>query len=388
MGHYNTIMNQLLTHIPRHQFDTLVRQGCGDRYVKTFSTWSQLAVLFYAQASGKNSLRDIENALLAQENKLYHVGLPLSVPRSTLADANKNRDWRIFEGLFYRLLERCRSVTPKHKFKFKNPLYSFDATTIDLCLAAFPWAKFRTTKGALKLHCQLEHAGNIPSFVVISDGKKHDISAARDSFTLIPDSIYCFDKGYTDFAWFRRIQDTGAFFVTRAKDNLAYRITGQQETLKNKGVLLDASIELTGFYTEKDFPGSLRLIRYYDEENNRTFDFLTNNTHLAASTIAAIYKARWQIEAFFKWIKQNLKIKTFLGTSSNAVFTQVWVAMSYYLLLTYIKYQTKFAYSLYYLHRLIRETLLDRISLIDLLNLDDRRLANLKSQEPQLCLAF
>lgn len=381
-------MNQLLTHIPRHQFDSLVKSLGGDRYVKTFSTWSQFSILLYAQSSGKNSLRDIENATVAQQSKLYHLGIPGVVSRSTLADANKNRDWRMFEGLFHRILERCRTLTPKHKFKFKNPLNTFDSTVIDLCLSAYPWAKFRTTKGALKLHCQLDHAGNIPSFVVITDGKCHDISAARESFALVPDSIYCFDKGYTDYDWFRRINDTGAFFVTRAKDNLAYRITGQQDVLKNKGVLMDATIELTTFYGRQDYPQSLRLVRYYDEETDRTFDFLTNNFRLAAATIAGIYKARWQIEAFFKWIKQNLKIKTFLGTSQNAVLTQVWVAMCYYLLLAYIKYQTKFAYSLFYLHRLIRETLLDRIPLTDLLNLDQKRLARLKGLEPQLCFTF
>jgi hypothetical protein len=388
VAHYNTIMNQLLTHIPRHQFDTLVKQGGGDRYVKTFSTWNQFSILLYAQSSGKNSLRDIENATTAQHSKLYHLGFPGTVCRSTLADANKNRDWHMFENLFYRLLERCRSLTPQHKFKFKNPLNTLDSTVIDLCLSAYPWAKFRTTKGALKLHCQLDHAGNIPSFVVVTDGKCHDISAARDCFDLVPDSIYCFDKGYTDFDWFRRINDVGAFFVTRAKENLSYRVTGQQEVLKNKGVLKDWIIELTTFHGRQDFPQSLRLIRYYDEESRRTFEFLTNNFRLAAVTIAQIYKARWQIEAFFKWLKQNLKIKTFLGTSQNAVLTQVWVAMCYFLLLAYIKYQTKFAYSLFYLHRLIRETLLERISLIDLLNLDQKRLARLKGMEPQLCFTF
>lgn len=388
MGHYNTIMNQLLTHIPRHQFDTLVKQSGGDRYVKSFSTWNQLAILLYAQASGKNSLRDIENATMAQHSKFYHLGIQGSVRRSTLSDANKNRDALIFQNLFYRILERCRDLTPKHKFKFKNPLNTLDSTVIDLCLSAFPWAKFRTTKGALKLHCQLDHAGNIPSFVVVTDGKCHDISAARESFALIPDSIYCFDKGFTDFAWFRRIDDTGAFFVTRAKDNLAYRITGQQETIQNKGVLMDASIEPSTFYARKDYSGTLRLIRYYDKENDRVFEFITNNFKLAAATIAGIYKARWQIEAFFKWIKQNLKIKTFLGTSKNAVLTQVWVALCYFLLLAYIKYQTKFAQSLFYLHRLIRETLLDRIPLTDLLHLDEKRLAKIKGLDPQLCLPF
>lgn len=388
MAHYNTILHQLLTLIPRHQFEGLVKALDGDRYVKTFTTWNQLTVMLYAQAGGKDSLRDIQNGFAAQSRHLYHVGLPAAVPKSTLADANANRDYRIYERLFYQMLDRCKSITPKHRFRFKNPLYSMDSTTIDLCLSMFPWAKFRTTKGAIKLHYQFDYAGHLPVFMTLSDGKRHDISVAKSAFPIIPDSIYCQDRGYVDFAWFRRIHDDKAFFVTRAKDNMAYRVTGQQEVLKNKGLLADLTIELTGHYSHQDFPHPLRLIRYYDAESDRVFEFLTNNFALSAFTIAMIYKARWQIETFFKWIKQNLKIKTFLGTSKNAVLSQIWIAMCYYLLLAYIKYQTKFRASLFYLHRLIKEMLLDRISLIDLLNLNDSRLAKLKCQDPQLCFQF
>lgn len=385
MGHYNTIMSQLLVHIPRHRFETLVESLGGDRYAKKFTTWGQLVTLFYAQSSGKDSLRDIQNGMMIQSSRLYHLGLPERICRSTLSDANAKRDWRMFEGLFYHLLERCRSITPKHRFRFKNPLYTLDATVIDLCLAMYPWAKFRKTKGALKLHCQLDHSGNIPSFMIATDGKRHEISVAKEAFSIIPDSINCFDKGYTDFSWFRRIDEAGASFVTRAKDNLLYHVTEQQPVDHKKGVLLDASILLTGL---QDYPKLLRLVRYYDAENKRTFDFITNNFKLSAFTIAQIYKARWQIESFFKWIKQNLKIKTFLGTSKNAVLSQVWIAMCYYLILAYIKYQAKYRFSLFYLHRLIRQTLLDRISLIDILNLDQKRLHRLRGQDPQLCLAF
>ena len=388
MGHFNTIMNQLLTHLPRHQFDSLAKNLGGDHHVRTFTSWQHAVILLFAQIAGKDSLRDIAHSTLAQKSKLYHLGLPGGVARSTLADANNRRDSAMFEGLFHKLLERCHQLAPHHKFRFNNPIHSIDATTIDLCLALFPWAKFRTTKGALKLHCRLDHAGHLPSLVVITDGKVHDITAARQSFDLIADSIYCFDKGYTDFGWFRRIEDTKAFFVTRAKDNLSYDIVGQQNTLKNKGVLMDAQIKLNGYKSSQDYPGTLRLVRYYDEESKRTFDFLTNNHRLAASTIAAIYKARWQIEAFFKWIKQNLKIKTFLGTSRNAVLSQIWMAMCYYLLLAYIKFQSRCAHSLFYLHRLIQETLLDRFSLIDLLRLDTKKIPALRDQEAQLCLSF
>jgi hypothetical protein len=380
-------MNQLQTFIPRHQFENLVSRFSGDRYVKSFTCWKQLTVMLYAQASGKDSLRDIVNAFLAQSGKLYHVGLDI-VRRSTLSEANQKRDYHMYEGLFYALLQRCQDITPKHKFKFKNPLQIFDATVIDLCLAAFPWAKFRTTKGAIKLHCQLDYAGQIPTFMVITEAKQHEITVTRSSFAILPDSIYCMDKGYIDFKWFKTIDDTGAFFVTRAKDNLNYTVTGQHSEPLKKNILSDEIITLNGFYQQQDYPKELRLIHFYDNENDKVLVFLTNNFKLAASTIAAIYKARWQIEVFFKWIKQNLKIKTFLGTSKNAVMTQVWIAMCYYLILSYIKYQSKYKYSLFYLHKIIQETLLDRIHLIDLLNLDERLLPKIRNADYQLTFGF
>lgn len=384
MAHYNTILNQLLTLIPRHEFDRLTRGHQSDRYVKRFSTWNQLTTLLYAQASGKDSLRDIQNALAAQGAKTYHLGLP-RVCRSTLAEANAQRRYETYEAVFYRLLERCRSLTPKHKFRFHNPLYTWDATTIDLCLAMFPWARFRTAKGAIKLHYQLTHAGHLPDLLVVTDGKGHDLSVAKQHFPLIPDSIYCFDRGYLDFPWFRRIDTMGAYFVTRLKTTIAYRVSGQHNPSKNKHVLLDVPIQRTN---ADDGPLPLRLVRYHDPDTDRVFDFLTNNTTLAASTIAAIYKARWQIEAFFKWLKQNLKIKTFLGTTKNAVMTQIWVAMIYYLLLAYLKYQTKCRFSLFYLHRLVQETLLDRLSLIDLIHLTPSRRSALARGDPQLLFQF
>jgi putative transposase len=322
--------------------------------------------------------------LAAQRARTYHLGLPDRVCRSTLAEANAQRSYAVYEKLFYQILERCRSLTPKHKFRFHNPLYTWDATTIDLCLAMFPWARFRTAKGAIKLHTQFAHAGHLPDLIVITDGKGHDLSVAKHHFPLIPDSIYCYDRGYQDFAWFRRIDTMGAFFVTRLKGNVAYEVSGQHNPSKNKHVLLDVPIRRT---RADDGPLPLRLIRYKDPESDRVFDFITNNTHLAASTIAAIYKARWQIEAFFKWLKQNLKIKTFLGTSKNAVMTQIWVAMIYYLLLAYLKYQTKCRFSLFYLHKLVQETLLEPLGLIDLVNLTPSRKA-LARGDPQLLFQF
>jgi len=387
MGHINTIMNELLVLVPRHDFQSLVSQWGTDRYVKKFTTWNQFSTLLYAQAGDKRSLRDIQNGLTAQSSKLYHLGLTDPIRRSTLSDANSSRNWAVFQGLFDKLLERCQSLSPKHRFKFKNPLRIWDATVIDVCLSMFPWAKFRKRKGALKLHCQLEQAGQIPSFAVVTDGKCHDLRAAQTFFDVIPDSIYCMDKGYYDFSLFRRIHDAGAFFVTRAKDNLNCTITGLQETTEKKGVQWDATVALNVFNSKQEFPYPLRLVRYYDKEQDRTFEFLTNNFRLSAATIAAIYKARWNIEAFFKFIKQNLKVKTFLGTSKNAVLTQLWVAMCYVLLLAYIKFQTKSRFSLFYLHRLIRETLLERLSLIDLLGLSESKLPFVRNKD-QLCFNF
>jgi hypothetical protein len=392
MGHYNTVLSQLLIHIPRHQFDSLVKTYQADRYVKRLTTWSQFTTLLYAQASGKDSLRDIQNGLAAQAGKLYHLGLPDRICRSTLSEANAKRDWHIYQSVFYKLLERCRAIAPGHNFPFKNPLISLDSSLIELCLSMFPWAKFNQIKGAIKLHYQFDHAGQIPTFMTITERRGrnfcHDLSVAQKHLIPQPDSIYCFDRGYHSFLWFRRIHQAKAFFVTRPRKNFRYHVTGQQKQSENKAVLADLTIQLSGSYSPKAFPDPLRLVRFFDAEGNRTFDFLTNNFELSASTIAQIYKARWQIEAFFKWIKQNLKIKTFLGTSRNAVLTQIWAAMCYYLLLAYIKFQSRYRFSLFYLHRIIRATLLERFSLIDLLSLTEKRLPRIRDGDPQLALAF
>lgn len=283
--------------------------------------------------------------------------------------------------MFYNLLARCKNLTPKHKFRFKNPLYTIDATTIDLCLSVFPWAKFRTTKGAIKMHCLYDHSGAMPTFLTVTDGKKHDVSVVKDhTFPLTPDSIVSVDKAYIDYNWLNSLNEQRVWFVTRAKTNIDYAVVGQHP-ISSKKVLSDEIISLQGPQTKTKYSEELRLIRYYDEERQKTLTFLTNNFKLAATTIAQIYKSRWQIELFFKWIKQNLKIKSFLGTSKNAVLTQIWVAMCYYLLLTYIKYQTKYGYSLLQLSRVIREMLFERKALIDILTLKLDRL-KIRGEEP------
>jgi hypothetical protein len=369
MSHCSTIFQQFLSLIPRYLFDKDVERYAGNRYVKKFTCWGQFFSNLYAQISGKDSLRDIEIGLKAQQSKWYHLGIS-GISRSTLADANKKRDSRIYEMLFYDMLARCKSITPKHPFRFKNPLYSLDSTVIDLCLSLFPWAKYRKRKGAIKLHCLLDHRGDLPGFIVMTEGKPHDVKIAKAlDLPLSPDSILIVDRAYVDFEWLHSLTRKGVFFVTRAKDNSAFEITGQQTDLKGKGVEADETIKLTGMLTSKKYPAPLRVVTYYDEEHEKTYRFLTNNFSLAASTIAAIYKARWQVELFFKWIKQHLKIKTFMGTSKNAVLTQVWTAMIHYLLLAYVKYQTKYRYSLLDFARLIQAALFERIPLIDLLSL-------------------
>ena len=380
MNKVYTIFSELLKLCPRYHFDKAVEQYHGDRYVKTFTTWHQFMAILYSQITQKDSLRDIVTGLSAHAARWYHLGLT-GIYKSTLSDANAKRDYRIFEGLFYHLLARCKNLTPKHKFRFKNPLYTIDASTIDLCLSVFPWAKFRTTKGAIKLHCLYDHSGALPTFLTVTDGKKHDVRVVKDNtFPLSPDSIVSIDKAYIDYKWLNSLDEQRVWFVTRAKTNIDYAVVGQHP-IHNKKVLSDERIALQGVLTRSKYSKELRLIRYYDEERQKMLTFLTNNFKLAATTIAQVYKSRWQIELFFKWIKQNLKIKSFLGTSKNAVMTQIWVAMCYYLLLTYIKYQTKYRFSLLQLSRIIRETLFERKVLIDILTLKPDRL-KMRGEEP------
>lgn len=386
MPHFNTIYNQLLHLIPRHQFDNFVRRHEGDYYVKYFTCWQQFITLLYARIRNKDSLRDIELSLRAQSNRWYHIGLK-DIKRSTLSDANNQRSYQIYEGLFYSLLERCKSITPKHKFRFKNPLYSLDATVIDLCLSLFPWAKFRKKKGALKLHYLYDYSGCLPSFLVVTDAKQHEVKIAKEEdLPLISDSIISVDRAFIDYKWLYSLDKKKIFFVTRAKANLQSEIIGQQEVSKKKGLLFDRIIKLTGYYQRRYYPKELRLVGFIDPDTEKELFFLTNNFKLSAYTITQIYKARWQIELFFKWIKQNLKIKSFLGTSKNAVLTQIWVAMCYYLLISYIKYQTKYSYSLLELARMFSETVFERISLIDLLSCNHHNLTRVRDPDLQQSL--
>ena len=285
MGYEPTVFNQLFNFIPRHVFDKSVRRLAADRYTKRFSAWQQFLLLLYAQASGKQTLREITGGLQVNSSRLYHLGLK-PIARSTIADGLARRNSILFETLFYELVRRTAGQAPKHPFRFKHPLYSIDATTIDLCLSVFDWAKFRTQKGAIKLHCQLDHSGQIPSFAHISDGKTSDIKAAKEFFRIMPDSIYCFDKGYIDFKWLYSIEKQEAFFVTRAKCNLDFRVTGQHGAGGQKGVISDQIIELNGCNTALKYPVPLRMITYQDETTGKIYQFITNHFRLAASTVA------------------------------------------------------------------------------------------------------
>ena len=368
MAHCNTILSQILKLVPRHEFETLAKRHHSGRRFRTASRWSQFVSLTMAQLSGRNSLRDIVDNLSAQAHRLYHLG-SAKLSRSTLSRINEDKPYTLYEALFGTLLARCQTVEPSHNFRFKNPLYSLDASTIDLCLSMFPWADFRTTKGAIKLHVGLNHKGYLPEFVTITEGKKQDVTVGR-LMNFPKGSIVVIDKGYNDYSWYNSLTSKEIFFVTRLKSNARYRIISRRPVQKEKGLTCDQTIEFTGIQTAKKCPIQLRRISYKDPETGKQYVFLSNNFHLSAKTIANIYKARWQIELFFKWIKQNLKIKSFIGTSKNAVMTQIWIALCVYLLLSFLKFQSKLDKSMQQILRLLQLNLFEKRALMALLRGD------------------
>jgi len=371
LAHHNTVFSQLLKFIPRHEFESLAKQHHSGRSFRTASRWSQFVTMAMAQLAGRNSLRDIVENISAQAHRLYHLG-SAKLSRSNLSRINDGKPYALYEALFGKLLSRCQGVVPGHTFRFKNPLYSLDASTIDLCLSVFPWADFRTTKGAIKLHVGLNHAGYLPEFVTVTEGKNHDVTVGR-TLKFPKGSIVAVDKGYNDYAWYKQLTDKGIFFVTRLKTNAKYRTVSRRPVLKSKGLICDQTIEFTGIQTAKKCPVQLRRIAYRDAETGKRYVFLTNNFKLSAKTIADIYKARWQVELFFKWIKQNLKIKSFVGTSKNAVLTQIWIALCMYLLLAFLKFQSKLQKSTQQILRLLQLNLFEKRDLMALLRGDPPR---------------
>lgn len=357
-----TLFAQIMDFLPWKTFHRIVTRYDGDYRIRTLNCAEHFRVLAFAQLTYRESLRDIEACLSAQTNKLYHMGIREPVSRSTLADANTHRDWRIYAEFANRLIGQARKLYANEDLglDLANTIYALDSTTIDLCLSVFPWANFRTTKAAVKMHTLLDLRGSIPSFIHISDGKMHDVKAL-DLLIPEPGAIYVMDRGYVDFARLYNLHLTGAFFVTRAKSNLDAHRVYSAITDRNAGIICDQTIALDGFYTQKDYPQHLRRIRFKDPETTKTLVFLTNNFTLPSPTICALYKSRWQVELFFKWIKQHLRIKCFYGTSENAVKSQIWIAVSVYVLVAIIKKQLNLDASLYTLLQILSVTLFEKI---------------------------
>ncbi len=368
MAHHNTVFAQLLKLVPRHQFEALARRHhVGRRFRKT-SRWSQFVALAMGQLSGRHSLRDVVANAEAQHARWYHLGAR-RVTRSTLARVNEQQPSAFYEALFAKLYQRCKPNAPRHGFRFSNPLYSIDSSLIDLSLKIFPWGHFALSKAAMKLHVGLDHRGHLPAFATITDARTSDIAIGR-TLKLPRGSIVVFDKGYDDYSWYTALTKQEVFFIGRQKRDARYRVVERRRVNRSSGLICDQSIELTGLKSRQETLAPLRRIAYRDPESGRRYVFITNHFTLAASTIAACYKQRWQIELFFKWIKQNLKIKAFLGTSKNAVMTQIWIALCMYLILAYLKYSSKISGSLQRMIRLLQLNLFARRDLLALLHGD------------------
>lgn len=359
-----TLFAQIMDFLPWTTFTRYVERYGGDRGVRTLTCAEQYRIMAFAQLTYRESLRDIEVCLGAQAGKLYHMGFREPVKRSTLADANESRDWRIYADFGQRLIVQARDLYVKEDLglDLSNTVYALDSTTIDLCLSVFPWALFRTTKAAVKMHTLLDLKGSIPSFIHISDGKMADVHAL-DLLQPEPGAIYVMDRGYVDFGRLHALHLAGAFFVTRAKSNLKAHRVYSAKTDRSTGIICDQTIALDGFYTKQDYPVHLRRIRFKDAESGKTLVFLTNQMTLPATTICALYKSRWQVELFFKWIKQHLRIKRFFGTSENAVKTQIWIAVSVYVLVAIVKKRLNLDASLYTLLQILSVTLFEKMPL-------------------------
>lgn len=359
-----TLFAQLMDFLPWSTFNRYVARYGGDKGVRTLTCAEQFRVMAFAQLTYRESLRDIEVSLSAQASKLYHMGFREPVRRSTLADANESRDWRIYADFAARLIIQARALYASENLglELSNTVYALDSTTIDLCLSVFPWAHFRTTKAAVKMHTLLDLRGSIPSFIHVSDGKLHDVHAL-DLLTPEAGAIYVMDRGYVDFARLHRLHLAGAFFVTRAKSNLKAHRVYSAPTDRDTGILYDQTIALEGFYSKQNYPTYLRRVRFKDPETGKALVFLTNQMSLPAATICALYKSRWQVELFFKWIKQHLRIKQFFGTSENAVKTQIWIAVSVYVLVAIIRKKLNIDASLYTLLQVLSLTLFEKMPL-------------------------
>lgn len=362
------IFSQIMDYLPMHEFRRCVNRYRGNYQVKSFSCWNQYLCMAFAQLTYRESLRDIETCLRSVPNKFYHMGFRGRVSRSTLADANESRDWRIYADFAQVLIHQARKLYAKEDFgvELKETVYAFDSTTIDLCLSLFPWAKFRKHKSAIKLHTLLDLRGSIPTFIEITDGKIHDVNIL-DELLPEPGCFYIMDRGYLDFNRLYLLHLFHAFFIIRSKSNFQFRRLYSHPIDKSTGLRCDQTIVLTGINSAKYYPDQLRRVRFFDEETDKNLTFLSNNFILPASTIAQLYKCRWQIELFFKWIKQHLRIKSFYGTSENAVKTQIWIAISIYVLVAIIKKRLNLDMSLYTFLQILSVTVFEKVSIYQLL---------------------
>ena len=364
MQKYNTIFGQLLKFFSRFEFEKFVKEVGAERHARGVSSWDHFVALMFAQLAGQESLRCIEAGMATQINSLYHLGAKL-LNRSSLSYANNHRPATLFEKIFYFILAKCQNIAPKHKFKFKNPLYSIDSTVIELCLSLFEWAKYQKSKGAIRLHFELDHSGYLPKFMVLTTGKVSEHTIAKEIKFKAGD-VVVFDRGFLDFGFLNSLDNKGVFYVTRFKSNSAYKVIERKEKT-NKNILADQIIELTVDWTHNKYPKKLRRIRVKDPETGKSIVIITNNFKWAATTIAKIYKERWQIELFFKAIKQNLNIKNFIGVSLNAMLSQIWIALIVYLLINYIKFKSKIGLAFSTIISIIPLNLFSRRNLWDFL---------------------
>lgn len=357
-----TILSQVLDFISKYEFEKCVSKYKGNYRVRNFTCWEQFIVMMFAQLTYRESLRDIESCMSAISSKLYHSGVKSKVRRSTLSDANEKRDWRIYAEFAQLLIGQARELYKEdHNFSvdIDEIAYALDSSTIDLCLSLFPWAKFRKNKGAVKMHTQLDLRGNIPTFIDITDGKVHDVNIL-DALPIEPGAFYIMDRAYLDFERLYHLNECLSFFVIREKRNFNYKRLYSNKVDKTLGFKCDQIIKLTGFYSKQKYPEKLRRIKYYDKETGKTLVFLTNNFSYQVTIIAELYKERWKIELFFKWIKQHLRIKSFFGTSLNAVYTQIWIAVCTYLIIAIMKKRLKIDAELYTILQILSISLFEK----------------------------
>jgi transposase len=373
MNQGRTVFSQVMDFLPTHEFRRCVGKYQGNRGMRSFSCMDQFLCMAFAQLSYRDSLRDTVCCLRAMQHKLYHIGIRGKVSRSTLADANEKRDWRIYADFAQVLIQRARELYVDDDFgvELDDTVYALDSSTIDLCLSVFPWARFRQNKAAVKLHTLLDLRGNIPTFISVSDGKYHDVNIL-DVLVPEPASFYIMDRAYLDFTRLHVIHEASAFFVIRSKSNTRFRRVYSSPVDKDMGIMCDQAVVLTGQKASSAYPDKLRRIKYYDAEKDRHFNFLTNNFFVPARTIAELYRCRWQVELFFKWIKQHLRIKSFYGTSQNAVKSQIWIAVSVYVLVAIVKKRLELNHlSLYTILQILSVTLFEKTKLLQVLSNSD-----------------